>query len=201
MGGLVKQLEFHNILQQSIKHIIKNIVILIGIAMFFSCETSFNEIDDLLADKNLPIAVTKNISLVFTDKGKVKNKLKAPLLYDFENRKKQPYKEFPNGIQVTTFDKEGDSTTITAKYAISYSKTEITEIREDVIVFNHTKNLTLKTNLLYWDQKENYFFSNKKSILTTPKDTIVGLEGFDSNADLTNTSMINNSGTLYVNEN
>jgi len=197
----VKQLEFHNeLMQYSTKHIIKNIVILIGITMFFSCETSFNEINDFLADKNLPIAVTKNISMVYTDSGYVTNKLKAPLLYNFENRKKQPYKEFPQGIQVIVFNKQGDSTTIIANYAISYDKTKISEIRDNVIILNHTKKLKLKTSQLYWDQKENYFFSNKKSILTSPKDTIVGLEGFDSNADLTNATMLNNSGTLYVNE-
>ena len=187
-------------MQYSTKHIIKNIVTLIGITMFFSCETSFNEINDLLADKNLPIAVTKNISMVYTDSGYVTNKLKAPLLYNFENRKKQPYKEFPQGIHAIVFNKQGDSTTIIANYAISYDKTKISEIRDNVIIFNHAKKLRLKTSLLYWDQKENYFFSNKKSTLTSPKDTIVGLEGFDSNADLTNATMLNNSGTLYVNE-
>ena len=182
------------------KYILKSIAIIVLIAMLFSCKNNFEEVNDLLEVKNLPIAATKNISLVYTDSGYVKNKLIAPLLHDFSNRKKQPYKEFPNGIKIINFDKKGDSTTITAKYAITYDHTEISEIRNDVVVFNHAKKLKLKTSLLYWDQKENYFFSNKKSILTSPKDTIVGLEGFDSNADLTNASMMNNSGTLYINE-
>lgn len=182
------------------KHIILSIAILGLVAMLFSCKTDFEEINDFLADKNLPIAVTKNISLVYTDSGYVKNKLKSPLLLNFENRKKHPYTEFPIGIHITTFDKKGDSTTITADKAITFDKTKISELRDNVVVFNHAKNLTLKTSLLYWDQKENYFFSNKKSILTSPKDTIIGLEGFDSNADLTNATMMNNSGTLFINE-
>ncbi len=181
-------------------NIFKNIAIISLVAMFFSCETSFDKINDFLADKNLPIAVTKNISLVYTDSGYVTNKLKAPLLHNFENRTKQPYKEFPKGIEITRFDKQGDSTTITAEYARTYDKSTISELRNNVVVFNHSKKLTLKTNLLYWDQKVNYFFSNKKSILTSPKDTIIGLEGFDSNADLTNATMMNNSGTLYIKE-
>ena len=181
-----------------LKHIIKNIVIISMIAMFFSCETNFDEINDFLSDKNLPIAVTKNVALVYTDSGYVKNKLKTPLLLDFTNRKKQPYKEFPKGIKIITFDNKGDSTTITAKYAKTYDKTKISEIRNNVIVFNHKTKNKLETSLLYWDQKEDYFFSNKKSILTSPKNKIIGLEGFDSNADLTNATMMNNSGTLYV---
>ena len=184
----------------TLKHIIKSIAIINLIAILFSCKNNFEEVTDILETKNLPIAVTKNISLVYTDSGYVKNKLKAPLLHDFSNRTKQPYKEFPNGIKIITFDKKGDSTTITANYAITYDKTEISEITNNVIVFNHAKNLKLKTSLLYWDQKENYFFSNKKSVLTTLKDTIIGLEGFDSNADLSNATMMNNSGTLFTNE-
>jgi len=184
----------------SLKNIIKSIAIIYLIAILFSCKNNFEDIKDLLADKNLPIAITKNISLVYTDSGYVKNKLKSPLLYNFENRKKHPYKEFPKGVKIITFDKNGDSTTVTANYAISYDKTKISELRDNVVVYNHAKKFTLKTNLLFWDQNINYFFSNKKSILTTPKDTITGLEGFDSNADLTNATMMNNSGTLYVNQ-
>lgn len=175
-----------------------SIAILCGIAMLFSCETNFDEINNFLEDKNLPIAVTKNVALVYTDSGYVKNKLKTPLLLNFENRKKQPYKEFPKGLIITRFDKNGDSTRVSANYAITYNKTKIAELRENVIIYNYTKKLTMKTSLLYWDQIENYFFSNKKSILTSPKDTVVGIEGFDSNTDLTNATMINNSGTLYV---
>jgi len=182
------------------KHKIKNIATILLVAMFFSCGNDFEEVNDFLADKNLPIAVTKNIRLVYTDSGYIKNKLKAPILHNFENRKKHPYQEFPKGIEITTFDRQGDSTTIKGNYAITYSKTEISEIRGNVTVYNHSQKLKLKTKQLYWDQKENFFYSSKKSILTSPKDTIIGLEGFDSNADLTNASMMNNSGILHFNE-
>ncbi len=183
-----------------IAHNIKSIVILSTIAMLFSCGNNITEVTDFLADKNLPIAITKNISLIYTDSGYVKNKMKAPLLHNFENRVKHPYQEFPKGITITTFDKNNDSTTITADYAITYGDTEISEIKKNVIVFNHSKNLTLKTEQLFWDKKENHFYSNKKATLSSLKDTLIGLEGFDSNADLTNAVMMNNSGTLYIDE-
>ena len=183
-----------------IAHNIKSIAILLSIAVLFSCGNDINEVSDFLADKNLPIAITKHISLVYTDSGYVKNKLKAPLLHNFENRVKHPYQEFSKGIKITRFDKNNDSTTITADYAVTYGNTEISEIKKNVIVFNHSKNLTLKTKQLFWDQKENYFYSSKKATLTSLKDTLIGLEGFDSNADLTNAVMMNNSGTLYIDE-
>jgi len=183
------------------KHITKSIAVIIMTAMLFSCGNKFEEVNDFLSDKNLPIAVTKNITSVYTDSGYVKNKLDAKLLLNFENRTKHPYQEFPEGIKITTFDKKGDSTTITANYAITYQKTKISEIKGNVVVFNHTQNMTLKTKQLFWDQNLNYFFSNKKATLYKLNDTIIGKDGFDSNADLTNASMMNNKGTFRVKEN
>jgi LPS export ABC transporter protein LptC len=183
-----------------IKNNIKNIAAIIIVAMFFSCGNDFNEVNDFLADKNLPIGVSKNVYLTYTDSGKIKNRLITPLLHDFSNRTKHPYQEFPRGITIITFDKT-DSTTITADYAITYKKTQISEIKGNVIVLNHLKKMKLKTEQLFWDQKENYFYSNKKSILTSPNDTLIGLGGFDSNADLTNANMLGNSAYLYINEN
>lgn len=184
----------------SIKHNVKSIATLVLVVMLFSCGNDFEEVNDFLADKNLPIAVTKNISLVYTDSGYVKNKLKSDLLHNFENRKKHPYQEFPKGIQIINFDKKGDSTTIKGDYSITYGNTQISEIRGNVTVYNHSQKITLKTDQLYWDQKENYFYSSKKSVISSPKDTLIGLEGFDSKADLTNAGMMNNSGTLYIKE-
>lgn len=171
------------------------------VAMFFSCGNDINELNDFLADKNLPIGLSKNIYLTYTDSGKINNRLITPLLYDFSNRKKHPYQEFPNGIKIITFDKRDDSTTITADYAITYKKTQISEIKGNVVVLNHLKKMKLKTEQLFWDQKENYFYSIKKSVLTSPNDTLIGLSGFDSNADLTNANMLGNSAYLYIEEN
>jgi LPS export ABC transporter protein LptC len=167
--------------------------------MLFSCGNDINEINDFIADKNLPISITKNINLTHTDSGYVKSKMSASLLHDFSNRKKHPYHEFPNGIKIITFDGK-DSTTVTAKYAITYKNTQITEVKGNVIVLNHSKNVKLKTEQLFWDQKENYYFSNKKSILTSVTDTLIGKNGFDAKSDLSNANMMNNSAKLNIKE-
>ena len=167
-------------------------------AMLFSCVNNRDKINDFIADKNLPISVTKNISLIHTDSGKIKSKMKTKLLNDFSNRTKNPYQEFPKGIQLITFKKNGDSTTITANYARTYKNTEVSEIKGNVVVINHKKNMKLLTEQLFWDQKENYFFSNKKTILISGKDTLIGKDGFDANADLTNANMMNNKGKLEL---
>ena len=181
--------------------ILKSIATITIVAVLFSCETNIEKINDFIADKNLPISVTKNINLIHTDSGKVKSKLKTILLHDFSNRTKHPYQEFPKGIELVTFKKNKDSTTITANYSRIFKKTEISEIKGNVVVINHKKNTKLLTEQLFWDQKENYFFSNKKSVLIQGKDTLIGLDGFDANSDLTNANMMNNKGKLEIIEN
>lgn len=163
----------------------KNIAIISLVAMFFSCTNDKKEVQDFLAEKNLPIAVGKNIYHVYKDSGRVTSKLITPLLHDFTNRKEHPYNEFPNGIKIVSFEENGkDSTTITGNYALTYNKTRISEIRDNVVIINHTQHTVLETNQLYWDQKEKYFFTEDGFRLTTATDTINGF-GFESKQDLT----------------
>lgn len=185
-------------MQSKLNIIFKSIATIFLVAMLFSCENNRQKINDFIADKNLPISVTKNIALIHTDSGKMKSKMITKLLHDFSNRKKHPYQEFPKGIKLITFEKNGDSTTIISDYARTFKNTEISEIKGNVIIINHKKNLKLLTDQLFWDQKENYFFSNKKSLLISGKDTLIGKDGFDANADLTNANMMNNKGKLEI---
>ncbi|MCH2034611.1 MAG: LPS export ABC transporter periplasmic protein LptC [Tenacibaculum sp.] len=168
----------------SIKHILKNIAFIYLIAMFFSCTNDVKKVRDFLKDKNLPIGVAKNAYHVYKDSGEVTSKLITPLLRDFSNRNEHPYNEFPKGIKIITYENEGnDSTTITGNYALSYAKTQVSEIKGNVVVFNHTDSIKLETNQLFWDQREKYFFTEDGFRLTTPSSVIDGF-GFESKQDL-----------------
>ena len=162
----------------------KNIAVIGLTAMFFSCINDKKEVRDFLADRNLPIAVGKNIYHTYKDSGRITSKLITPLLHDFANRKEHPYNEFPKGVEIITFDDNGkDSTTIMGNYALTYNKTRVSEIRDNVVIINHTEKSKLETNQLFWDQKEKIFFTEDGFRLTTPTDTINGF-GFESREDL-----------------
>ncbi len=188
-------------MHKNTNNISKSIATILLVTMLFSCENNIEKINDFIADKNLPISVTKDIRLVHTDSGKVKSKLYTNLRHDFSNREKHPYQEFPKGIKLISFEKNRDSTTITANYSRSFTKTEISEISGNVVVINHKKKIKLLTEQLFWDQKENYFFSNKKSILIQGKDSLIGMDGFDASSDLSNANMMNNKGKLEIIQN
>ena len=62
----------------------------------------------------------------------------APLFLDFSNRKNHPYSEFPQGIEIVSFQNGGlDSITIKGDYAINYTDTFLSHLVGNVVVVNH----------------------------------------------------------------
>ncbi|MGY5355953.1 LPS export ABC transporter periplasmic protein LptC [Wenyingzhuangia sp. IMCC45467] len=180
-----------------IKSLSKIIVVLLILA---SCKNSSKEINDFLADKNLPIGVTENVNYVYKDSGIITTRMKAPLYWDFTNRKLNPYYEFPKGVKIVKIDRiTRDSVTTIGDYAISYDKTRISEIIGNVIVINHHDSVTLNTDQMYWDQKEGYYFSKSPFTIYTEKDTLTGV-GFESKSDLSNWILNNTKGDFIVDQ-
>lgn len=175
----------------------KNIVTVLAAAMFFSCGNDIREVQDFLAEKNLPIGDAKNVYLVHTDSGRVATILEAPVMHDFSNREEHPYTLFPEGVLIKSFDNKGDSILLSADYSISYSKTSISEVRDNVVVQNPAERTELHTDQLFWDSKEHYIYTEKQFTLITKSDTIHGI-GFESNEDLSKVIMKSITGSVYV---
>lgn len=186
------------------KYIIENIAVIFVTAMFFSCNNDAQKVRDFLADKNLPIGRSTNAFHVYKDSGRITSKLTTPLMLDYSNRLKHPYSEFPEGIKIVNFKNKGfDSVTITGNYARSYSKTSISEIKGNVVVVNHSEGSRLETEELFWDQKTQYFVTEKPFKLTRSldqkKDTIYGI-GFESKEDLSKHIAKKTTGKLETTE-
>ncbi len=184
---------------KSVVNKIKNIAIVLSVAMFFSCTNNAKEVRDFLADKNLPIGEAYNINHIHTDSGRINVKMKAPVMLDFGNRSKHPYSEFPKGIKITSIEKNGDSITIEGGYAKSYKKTEVSEIKNNVVIYSYAQKHKLMTEQIFWDQKSHYYFTEKKFIFYTLTDTIRGT-GFEASEDLKTWWVKNQSGVINVKE-
>jgi len=179
----------------------KSIVVFFFTTMLFSCTSDTQKVRDFLVDKNLPVGIARDANHVYKDSGKITSRLITPLMLDFSNRSEHPYSEFPNGIKIVNFRKSDiDSVTITGQYAISYSKTSISEIKGHVIVINHTDKSRLENEQLFWDEKTKYFISEKAFTLMKEKDTIFGI-GFESKDDLTQHLSKKTTGKLETIEN
>ena len=184
---------------KSLKYTVRNIAIVLSMAMFFSCTNDNKEVRDFLAEKNKPIGIAENIYNIHTNSGRVDMKVSTPLRLDFSNRKNHPYDEFPEGLKIVTIDKDNDSLMITGNYAINYTKTGIAEIIGNVTIINYGEYKKLKTEQLYWDQKTKYFYTEKPFTLYTATDTIYGI-GLDASEDLTKYMVKNNRGVFYISE-
>jgi len=176
-----------------------NIAAILIVAMFFSCGNDIKEVQDFLAEKNLPIGAAQNVYLIHTDSGRVQTILTAPVMHDFSNRKDHPYTLFPEGVRIVSFDKKGDSVILTAKYSITFTNTNISEVRDSVTVVNPVEKTKLFTSQLFWDSNEHYIYTEKNFTLITERDTIFG-KGFESNEDLSKVNMKSIKGSVYVNE-
>ncbi|MBE0423297.1 MAG: LPS export ABC transporter periplasmic protein LptC [Lutibacter sp.] len=184
---------------KSVVNNIKSIAVVFAAAMLFSCTNDVKEVRDFLADKNLPIGEAYEINHKHTDSGHVDIKMIAPVMFDFSNRENHPYNEFPKGIKITSIEKNGDSVTVEGDYAKSYKKTEVSEIKGNVVVVNYAQKNKLVTEQIYWDQKTHYFFTEKKFTFYTPTDTIYGT-GFESTEDLKTWWVKNQSGVINIKE-
>ena len=189
-------------MNKTLKIIQKSIAAFSIAAMLFSCTNDSKEVRDFLAEKNLPIGVAKDAYHIYKDSGRITSKLITPQLNDFSNRKNHPYNEFPRGVKIINYENDGkDSVTVIGDYALSYSKTSISELRGNVVVVNHTDKMKLETEQLFWDQKNKYFFSEKPFVLTKLTDsTFTKGTGFESREDLTKWVSKNITGDLITNE-
>lgn len=184
---------------KSVVNKIKNIVVVLSITMFFSCINNAKEVKDFLADKNLPVGEAYDVVHKHTDSGMISVKMKTPLMLDFSNRDEHPYSEFPDGIIITSIEKNGDSTTIQGDYAKSYRKTDVSEIKNNVIITNHAEKHRLETDQIYWDKKNHYFFTETKFTFYTAVDTIHGT-GFEASEDLKTWWVKDQKGIINIKE-
>jgi LPS export ABC transporter protein LptC len=92
-----------------------------------------------------------------------------------------PFTEFPKGIDVTLYDKKDKKTFVKSNYAISFKGTDLIDLQGNVRITTETGQL-LETEQLYFDQKNEWFFTEKKFKFTDPKGVSYG-EGIDFSKD------------------
>ena len=174
---------------------ILNIVTIILVAMFFSCNDGLKQVQKMGISENEPIGIAENINLKYTDSGRVTANLLSPKRLDFSNRD-FPYDEFPKGVTLYLYDDENKKSTVVANYAIAYTTTNLIDLQGNVVITTSDNNI-LKAEQLYYDQKNEWLFTNRPVTFTTAKDIING-NGFDSNSKFTNAEVIEVTGLVTV---
>lgn len=142
-----------------LKNSIKVIVTVLAVTVFFSCESNFKEVQRINTVAFSPSGEADDVDLKYTDSGKIKAILVSPKMLDYSNAK-NAFTEFPKGIHVTLFDEGGKKSYVDADYAITYAKTDIIDLQGNVKITSNDGKL-LQTEQLYYDQKNEWFFTEK----------------------------------------
>lgn len=164
--------------------------------MFSSCENDIEVINSLNYNDSLPAEYAKDIEVYYSDSGRIQAYLESPLMLNVRNE--EPYMEFPDGFKVIFYDSAmQEKSVITAKYGISYEKTEIMEAKNNVVVLNIDKNERLETEHLVWDQRKKIIYSEVFIKITSPDEVIFG-DGLTSDQDFNRYEIKNPSGEFRI---
>ena len=167
------------------------------VTIFFSCKNNFKEVQNIGVLGSQPASISEHINTKYTDSGRLKMNLISPKVLDYSNRE-FPFSEFPEGINLTIYDKDGNKSNVLADYAITYNETDLIDLRGNVVITTHN-NDTLFTDQLFYDQKREWMFTNHPVVFIT-KDQIVNGVGFDANKDLTKTQVLEYTGVIFIDE-
>lgn len=157
------------------------IVMIAAIAMAtVSCESNFKDVQKMGFSEFSASGEADNFNLKYTDSGRITSVLVSPKMLDFATVE-FPFTEFPKGVDVTLYDKRGKRTFVRANYAVTYKRTDIIDLQGQVTITNESGQ-RMETEQLYYDQKNQWFYTEKKFKFTDPKGVSYG-QGIDFSKD------------------
>ncbi|AWW30517.1 LPS export ABC transporter periplasmic protein LptC [Echinicola strongylocentroti] len=141
----------------------------------FSCRESVDL--SQLEDYNGPMRITTDMEVFRSDSAVVRIKLNAGKQLVFNDQDM----EFPDGIQIHFFDKEGKLTsTIRADKAYYDNKTKLYRGVGDVRVHNIEKGEKLNTEELFWNERKETIFTEKFFTIEKADGTLLKGTGLES---------------------
>ena len=147
--------------------------------LLFSCERE----EEPESESRIEMMMTEyseNLSVVMSQNGRRSYHFKTPLLEGY-SLAREPYREFPKGVEMTTYKNDSLSSVdavLTANYAIHYETRDLWEARGNVVV-EKSDGKKLYTQQLFWNARTKKIYSNVDSKITQNTDIVYG-DGFES---------------------
>jgi hypothetical protein len=117
-------------------------------------------------------------------------------MLDYSNRA-FPYREFPQGLELDFFEKDSSKNNVFSDYAIQYLETGLIDLRQNVKIITADSTI-LEAPQLYWDQKQEWLFTDYKYTLVLPDGARNKGEGFDSDQKFNTFNSRSNTGIQYI---
>jgi LPS export ABC transporter protein LptC len=143
-----------------------------------------------------PLSEAENVMMQYAEKDRVKVKLTAAKILEFENGDQ----EFPEGIFLEFYDELGTKTsTLRANDAYFFKSENKWRGRGNVEVINMQKQEQLNTEELFWTPNDKKIFTDKFVTIKLQSEVIYGT-GLEAKEDLSDYRIQDPSGDFTVDE-
>jgi LPS export ABC transporter protein LptC len=147
------------------------------VAIQFGCESNFREVQKIGFSEFTPSGQADTLTVKYTDSGKIKAILVSPKMLDYGSVQ-YPFTEFPKGIFVTLYDNKAKKTFVKSDYAVKFNGTDIIDLKGNVLISSEDGQF-LETQQLYYDQKNEWFYTEQFFKMTDPKNGNTTGQGVD----------------------
>ena len=172
------------------------LVALLAIVAVVSCSKSPQPTTRISTKEDAPLMSARNITVFFSDSGRVEAELQGPLLNRYGGE--SPRIELPEGFRISMFDENRQvSTTITGQRGLRWENDQLMEAFGNVVVRNELKNEQLETEHLVWDERRHLIRTDEKVKIIRPDQVLTGT-GLESNESFTRYSIRNPEGAMAV---
>lgn len=177
----------------------KSFLLLISavIPLLYACTNKIEDVNALLNPIDIPEMEARDIKITRTDSGQILFISFAPYVIKYNNNLRD-YIEFPEGLNVYSFDFFPDTTsTMLAGYAKYYNEKNLWEAREGVEAEND-EGEKLVTDQLFWDQSKGLIYSDSYTTIYTEDGVFYGKNGFESDDRFKKWKLKNTEGIVNV---
>ena len=165
--------------------------------LLLSCENNEKMIEDW-SRKKILIDQAKDVESYLSQQGKLKAKLTAPLMLQYETDSQLV--EFPNSLHVDFYN---DSTRIQswvdAKHGKYFENLNKVYLWGNVVVIN-VEGDTLKSDDLWWDQNKRLFYTDNYAEYRTKDKQIYPGKGLEATEDFKKITFKEPTGTVNVSD-
>ncbi len=142
----------------------------IAISFMIACQGSDLEKMDVISQANLPDEVSKGVTLTYSDSGRVKRVLVAPVVHKYTTD--TSYTLFPEGLDAQFYNSKGKlETRLTCGYGLTGANNDDLIFRKNVIIKNK-KNETIMSEEIYL--RDSTIYSDSTVYILTPTITLRG---------------------------
>jgi len=155
-----------------------------------------DEVQRISFNPKSPDEIIVNFKLNYSDSGYARVSLMAGFAETY--RIPEHITHLRDSLRVNFYSKTGEIiSTLTAKYGkINHTLNQIM-VKDSVRLYNYKKKQTLKTEVLYWRQKDSSIYTPKKVYIFSPKGRFMG-EGLKTKQDFSRYEILKPQGHVVI---